>query len=142
MSDIKRVARDIKGGVKVMSEIAVYEARGWLEALMKRHHRGPADTWTAARDRAAAAAGVEPTYAKRLWQRWETMKDVSGGAYRALQQAYESQCEHNERMAAHHRAVREAIEDGSTDKIERATALAVAAKASRSKAQAPDRARP
>lgn len=141
MSDIRRVRSDTTRAT-TMSQEAVLEARDMLETLMKREHRGPSDTWTAARDRTAMRIGLEPCQAKRLWQRWQDMKDVSGGVYRALRNAYESQCEHNERMAAHHRAVREAIEDGSTDKIERATALAVAAKASRSKAQAPDRARP
>lgn len=115
MSDIRRVVRDTKRGAEVMSEVAVQKAHGWLEALMRAHHRGPTDTWTAARDRAAKAAGVDPTYAKRLWQRWQTMKDVSGGAFLALQEAYEAQCQHNEAMAAHHRAVREAIDDGATD---------------------------
>lgn len=120
---------------------AVRECGLWLERLTLAEHRGRGDTMSAARTRAAKKAGVKPSYASRLWNRTAEMKDVAGSAYRALKAAYESQCEHNERMAAHHRAVREAIEDGSTDKIERATALAVAAKASRSKAQAQDRTR-
>lgn len=103
MSYTPRVVRDTKRNAKAMSEAAVRLSYERLEFLMKAHHRGPRDTWGAARDRAAKAAGIEPTYAKRLWNRWQTMKDVSGGVFHALAEAYNAQCDHNEAMAALHR---------------------------------------
>jgi hypothetical protein len=108
-----------------MSQVAVQTAYERLEALMKLHHRGPRDTWGAARDRAAKSAGIEPTYAKRLWNRWQTMKDVSGGVFLALQEAYDKQCIHNEAMTALHRQRAEEIRHGgqtdqdSTAKVRR-----------------------
>lgn len=116
MSDIQRVKSNTKRAV--MSEVAVLEAREMLETLMKREHRGPTDTWTAARDRTAIRVGIEPSQAKRLWQRWQDMKDVSGGVYRAIRNAYDAQCEHNEKMAALHRQrAEELVHGGQTDQI-------------------------
>jgi hypothetical protein len=112
MSDTKRVARDTKHAELTMSIEAVHEAKGWLEWLTQREHRGRHDTWTAARGRAAKKAGVPESYAKRLWDRWEEMKDVSGGTYRALHRAYQSQCDRQEETAAHYRKLREAMTDG------------------------------
>lgn len=86
-----------------MSVHVVIETRSMLEALIIASHRGPRDTWTAARDRTAKDIGVKPTYAARLWHRWESMKDVSGDAYRSIRAAYDAQCDHNEAMAALHR---------------------------------------
>lgn len=111
MSDITRVKSDTKRA-EPMSEVAVLEAREMLETLMKREHRGPTDTWTAARDRTAKRVGIAPSQAKRLWQRWQDMKDVSGGVYRAIRNAYDAQCEHNEKMAALHRQRREELAHG------------------------------
>lgn len=107
MSDIRSVAGDTKRAEHSMSIEAVHEAKGWLEWLTQREHRGRHDTWSAARDRAAKKAGVPETYAKRLWNRWDTMKDVSGGAYRALSAAYHDQCERQAATAAHFRQLRE-----------------------------------
>lgn len=115
MSDNRRVARDTNRGARNMSQIAVQTAYQRLEALMKVHHRGPRDTWGAARDRAAKSAGIEPTYAKRLWNRWQTMKDVSGGVLLALQEAYDAQCIHNEAMTALHRQRAEEIRNGGAN---------------------------
>ncbi len=112
MSDTKRVARDTKHAELTMSIEAVHEAKGWLEWLTQREHRGRHDTWTAARGRAAKKAGVPESYAKRLWDRWEEMKDVSGGAYRALQHAYDSQCDRQAETAERYRKLREAMNDG------------------------------
>ncbi|MBB4004450.1 hypothetical protein [Aurantimonas endophytica] len=93
MSDTRRVAHDTKRDEGDMSEMAVIEARERLVFLTIREHRGPADTWTAARDRTARKIGLDPSYARRLWQRWQDMKDVSGGAYRSLLLAYQAQCD-------------------------------------------------
>lgn len=65
MSDITRVKSDTKRA-EPMSEVAVLEAREMLETLMKREHRGPTDTWTAARDRTAKRVGIAPSQAMRL----------------------------------------------------------------------------
>ncbi|MDY8108291.1 hypothetical protein U0C82_03890 [Fulvimarina sp. 2208YS6-2-32] len=104
MSDIRSVVRDTKRAEGKMSDAVAFEARNMLEELMKREHRGPADTWTAARDRKARKIGLEPSYAKRLWQRWETMTDVSGAAYRAIRNAYELECARMDAIADHYDA--------------------------------------
>lgn len=103
MSVNKRVVRDTYYARLTMSEIAVRLTYERLDALTKLHHRGRHDTWAAARDRAAKAAGIEPSYAKRIWDRWQSMKDVSGGVFMAIHEAYEAQCKHNTEMAALHR---------------------------------------
>ncbi len=75
---------------------AVAHSRRMLVALTEAQHRGPTDTWTAARDRAAKAAGIERSYAARIWNRWQDMKDVSGEALTRLSVAYVALCEANE----------------------------------------------
>lgn len=90
---------------------APQRAAFWLERLAAAHHRGPRrDTWTSARDRAARAAGVEISMAKRIWQRWETMRDVSGEVTVKLMIAYEAMCERNEAAAEAYRAERLRLE--------------------------------
>lgn len=88
MSDKRLVETDNKGVARVMST-AVVKSRRYLEALTVAHHRGPHDTWTAARDRAAKTVGIERSYAARIWNRWQDMKDVSGEAFMRLSEAYE-----------------------------------------------------
>ena len=112
MSDNRIVRSDNKLGETNMSIHVVIETRTMLEALIVASHRGPRDTWTAARDRAARDIGLKPTYAARLWHRWETMKDVSGDAYRSIRAAYDAQCDHNEAMTALHRQRAEEIRNG------------------------------
>ena len=68
------------------------------------------DTLSAARDRAARVAGIDRSYAKRIWDRWQTMNDVSGEAYRRLREAYERACERHEAAAAEYRQQRLLIE--------------------------------
>lgn len=104
MSDIRGVVRDTKRAEGDMSDAVALESRNMLAELMKLEHRGPADTWTAARDRKAKKIGLEPSYAKRLWQRWETMTDVSGAAYRAIRNAYELECARMDAIADHYDA--------------------------------------
>lgn len=112
MSDNRIVKSDNRIGELNMSVHVVIETRSMLEALTIASHRGPRDTWAAARDRTARGIGVKPTYAARLWHRWETMKDVSGDAYRSIRSAYEAQCIHNEAMTALHRQRAEEIRHG------------------------------
>lgn len=88
---------------------AVRESADYLNALAKAQHRGRGDTWSAARDRAAKVAGIDTSYAKRIWDRWQTMNDVSGEAYRRLRSAYEQICEANEKAADRHDAERLAM---------------------------------
>lgn len=109
---IRRVNSNTRQALDMIT--AANEAKNWLEALTEVEHRGRYDTWGAARDRAASKVGIKQTYAKHLWDRWQTMKDVSGEAYRALQAAYEAQCLHNEKMAALHRQRAEEKRHGSS----------------------------
>lgn len=71
----------------------------WIERLTEVEHRGRHDTWTAARDRAAARAGAPVSRVKRLWERWDTMKDVAGSVMIPLMLAYEDLCQRIEDKA-------------------------------------------
>ena len=82
------------------------KAEFWLQGLAWTKHRGRHDTWSAARDRAAKDAGIETTIAKRIWQRWEDMKDVSGSALLGLMVAYEDACRRNDDAIEAYRAER------------------------------------
>ncbi|MER9768962.1 hypothetical protein NKJ09_23190 [Mesorhizobium sp. M0189] len=114
MSDARRVKSDTSDGevrMRALADTAGMEppeqAKFWLEEIAKKVHRGPRlDTWTSARNRAAEYAGIEVSMAKRIWQRWEDMKDVSGSALVKLMIAYERICETNERAADSYRAER------------------------------------
>lgn len=103
--DTRCVGSDKGRRVSIMST-AVQQSAEYLVALARLYHRGHGDTWSAARDRAAKAAGVEPSYAKRIWDRWRTMRDVSGEAYIKLRRAYEERCERNDAAARAYRAER------------------------------------
>jgi len=82
----------------------------WLTTIATRLHRGPRrDTWTSARDRAAAAAGISNSMAQRIWQRWESMTDVSGAVMINLMVAYERICVANEEAAQADRDERMAL---------------------------------
>lgn len=100
MSDTRRVendTKDVEGSVmRALADTAGMStperAVFWLEKLAAAKYRGRHDTWTAARDRAAKEAGVELTIAKRIWQRWDSMGDVSGTPLLRLMLAYEALC--------------------------------------------------
>lgn len=89
---------------------AVEKSAFWLNEIARQQHRGRGDTWSAARDRAAKLAGIERSYAKRIWDRWQTMNDVSGEAVLRLQDAYDAICQKHERVAGAYRAERLQIE--------------------------------
>lgn len=117
MSDTSRVKSDTKRGEVIMRALAdtagmqtPERAVFWLEKLAIRAHRGPHDTWTAARERAAQDAGVKLTTAQRIWQRWETMNDVGGDALLKLMVAYEAMCTRNNDAADAYDAERLKIE--------------------------------
>ena len=108
MSDASGVELDTFGGARPRMRALVdtegmdtpERARFWLEHVAWMVHRGSrVDTWTSARDEAARFAGISLTMAKRIWQRWEDMHDVSGGVIIKLMVAYERVCEANERAA-------------------------------------------
>lgn len=114
-SDRRRVEIDIRraenstrrGGVMSAStSTALKQSADYLVALTRMQHRGRGDTWGAARDRAAKLAGIERSYAKRLWDRWQTMNDVSGEVYLRLREAYEELCLKNEAAAEGYKAER------------------------------------
>ena len=81
-------------------------AEFWLQGLAWAKHRGRHDTWSAARDRAASDAGLAPSMAKRIWQRFEYLTDVGGDALLKLMLAYEDACQRNEDAIAAYRAER------------------------------------
>lgn len=108
--DTRHVARDTRRGSEEEMNNAVTEANFYLNELARLLHRGQGDTLGAARDRAARVAGIERSYAKRIWDRWQTMNDVSGEAYRRLRQAYEQVCERHEAAAAEYRHQRLILE--------------------------------
>ncbi len=80
------------------------KANYWLEQLTAARYRGRHDTWTAARERAAKAAGIDLSMSKRIWQRWQTMNDVGGETVIRLMLAYEELCERNHAVADSYKA--------------------------------------
>lgn len=96
MSDAKDVGFGTSGDgmIRAMADTAGMtmpeRAAYWLERITERVHRGPRrDTWTSARDRAAQLIEIEPSMAKRIWQRRQDMKHVDGDAAIKLLEAYE-----------------------------------------------------
>ena len=97
MSDASRAESDTNGTrmMKAMADTVGMtmpeRAAFWLEKITAKVHRGPRrDTWTSARDRAAELIGLEPSMAKRIWQRRQEMKSVDGEAAVLLLEAYEA----------------------------------------------------
>lgn len=88
-----RAFRDTQG--KADPERAVY----WIEELAKAEFRGRGDTMGAARDRVADKAGAPISKTKRLWDRWQTMKEVAGSVMIPLMLAYEDMCQSIEARA-------------------------------------------
>lgn len=85
----------------------------WLEKLTKAEFRGRGDTLSAARDRAVIRSGAPISKAKRLWDRWATMKTVAGDLMIPLMLAYEDYCERIEEKADAFRDERIQIQGGS-----------------------------
>lgn len=83
----------------------------WLENLTKAEHRGRHDTLSAARDRVAEKTGAPITQTKRLWDRWQTMKDVAGSVMIPLMLAYEEMVQRNEAAARDYRAERHELKE-------------------------------
>lgn len=83
----------------------------WLERLAHDSFRGRGDTITAARDRAAKKCGAPISKAKRLWDRWQTMKTVAGDVMIPLMLAYEDLCERNEAAAREYRDERQELRE-------------------------------
>jgi hypothetical protein len=111
MSDRKRVTSDPKQGESAMSNsIAAEEAFEFLNAGTRQFYRGQGDTPTAARDRAARAAGITTAQAERVWKRWRDMKAPNGDVYRLLRNAYGHLCTSIENKADAIAAERQAIE--------------------------------
>lgn len=90
----------IQGDGKPMSTSAcAAESFNLLNAGARKHWRGQGDTWTAARDRAAAEAGITPSQAERLQKNWRTMKFPNGDVYRLLLKKYGHLCTRIENAA-------------------------------------------
>lgn len=130
--DTRCVGSDKGRRVSIMST-AVQQSAEYLVALARLYHRGHGDTWSAARDRAAKAAGVEPSYAKRIWDRWRTMRDVSGEAYIKLRKAYEELCERNDAAARAYRAERMRLQAERHEIDKEPTSSGLGASASRNR---------
>lgn len=108
--DKRRVDFDTRSAINAMTT-AVSKSVEYLNHLARLHHKGRGDTWAAARDRAARSAGIERTYAKRIWDRWQTMTDVSGEAFMRLQKAYEDACAKHDAKADQYYAERLALRE-------------------------------
>lgn len=93
MSEPRRYESVPIQGESVMSTSAcAAESFDLLNAGAKSVWRGQGDTWTAARDRAAAEAGVSPAQAERLQKNWRSMKYPNGDVYRMLRNKYGHLC--------------------------------------------------
>jgi hypothetical protein len=89
----KRVSEDD------MTSAALFEAKGWADALMDSEFRGRGDKEKSARYRLSKRTGVPESYLFRLQYKTAEMKDVAGSVYRALMLAYDHACQTNEEAA-------------------------------------------
>lgn len=114
MSDRRNVESDKKIVSRALADTAGMNnperALYWLEKLTKAEHRGRHDTLSAARDRVAEKTGAPITQTKRLWDRWQTMKDVAGSVMIPLMLAYEELVSANEAAAREYRAERQELQ--------------------------------
>lgn len=111
--------RDVESDTRIVSR-ALADTAGmsnperalyWLEKLTKAEHRGRHDTLSAARDRVAEKTGAPITQTKRLWDRWQTMKDVAGSVMIPLMLAYEELVSANEAAAREYREERQQLRE-------------------------------
>lgn len=114
MSDARNVESDTRIVSRALVDTAGMSnperALYWLEKLTKAEHRGRHDTLSAARDRVAEKTGAPITQTKRLWDRWQTMKDVAGSVMIPLMLAYEELVSANEAAAREYRAERQELQ--------------------------------
>lgn len=114
MSDARNVDSDTRIVSRALADTAGMNnperALYWLEKLTKAEHRGRHDTLSAARDRVAEKTGAPITQTKRLWDRWQTMKDVAGSVMIPLMLAYEELVSANEAAAREYRAERQELQ--------------------------------
>lgn len=115
MSDARNVESDTRIVSRALVDTAGMSnperALYWLEKLTKAEHRGRHDTLSAARDRVAEKTGAPITQTKRLWDRWQTMKDVAGSVMIPLMLAYEELVSANEAAAREYRAERQQLRE-------------------------------
>lgn len=115
MSDARNVESDTRIVSRALADTAGMNnperALYWLEKLTKAEHRGRHDTLSAARDRVAEKTGAPITQTKRLWDRWQTMKDVAGSVMIPLMLAYEELVSANEAAAREYRAERQELRE-------------------------------
>lgn len=98
---------------KVMSTVALSEAKNWADELMNREFKGRGDREKSARGRLAKKCGVPESYLFRLQYKTREMKDVAGSVYRALMIAYDEACRANEEAADRYKAERQKRRDGN-----------------------------
>lgn len=115
MSDRRNVESDMRVVSRALADTAGMSnperALYWLEKLTKAEHRGRHDTLSAARDRVAEKTGAPITQTKRLWDRWQTMKDVAGSVMIPLMLAYEELVSANEAAAREYREERQQLRE-------------------------------
>lgn len=115
MSDARNVDSDTRIVSRALADTAGMNnperALYWLEKLTKAEHRGRHDTLSAARDRVAEKTGAPITQTKRLWDRWQTMKDVAGSVMIPLMLAYEEMVSANEAAAREYREERQQLRE-------------------------------
>jgi hypothetical protein len=76
--------RHIPSPSDVDGDSIVFEARYYLNELVKREWRGIGDSVEDARDRVMTECGHLPSYGFRLWHKYTELSDVSGEVYRCL----------------------------------------------------------
>lgn len=122
MGDTKRVERDTKRPEADMpltidgdNKTAAQWAYEHILSVAEKEHRGRHDTWGAARDRAAQRLGIKRSYAKRIWNRWQDMRDVSGETILAIAARYDSICDRMDAQTEHNNKITESLRHGSSN---------------------------
>lgn len=115
MSDRRNVETDKRHVARALADTAGMSnperTLFWLEKLTMAEHRGRHDTLSAARDRVAEKVGAPLSQTKRLWDRWQTMKDVAGSVMIPLMLAYEEMVQRNEAAARAYRVERHELKE-------------------------------
>lgn len=86
-------------------EVVVSEARKWADTIVMREYQGPSHMDRAI-DRASQKTGIDRQV---FWSlRYRPQKDLFASVYLRLKQAYDAECERQERLYKHERRLADA----------------------------------
>jgi len=101
------------------SEVLMGDARKWADEIVMREYHGPGQM-ERAMDNASRKTGIDRYV---FWQlRYRKPNDILVSVYFRLKQAYELECERQERLLEHEisirKATRDAVNQGDTEAVD------------------------